>query len=194
MKNYLNLILIVLFAVLLISVSALISKTIEQGKEIDRKTSNIVALNSNLETYRNFANQSVAKTRALTYTNAEYRTFKAQDTQTIKELKIRLKNALNTTNIETQTITEFKTKLIYTPKDTCFVYKDEFYDVNGCIINDSVAQNIKSKEKLFLVLHSEFTKHFWFIRYGRKVTNITAKTANPNSSITALEFVELKKK
>lgn len=194
MKNYLNILILVIFGVLVISVSALINKTIEQSKEIERKTSNIIALNSNLETYKNSLNQSVAKIRALSYTNAEFKTFKAKDVETIKQLKIRLKNALNTTNIETQTITEFKTKLIYTPKDTCFVYKDEFYDVNGCIINDSVAQNIKSKEKLFLVLHTDFTKKFLFIRYGRKVTNITAKTANPNTTITSLDYVVIKKR
>jgi type II secretory pathway pseudopilin PulG len=193
MKNYLNILILVIFGVLILSVSALISKTIEQSKEIKRKTSNIIALNSNLETYRNFANQSVAKNRALTYTNAEYRTFKAQDTQTINQLEIRLKNALNTTTIETITETKYETRLIQIKEDTCFNFSDKYTDVSGCITSGLVKGKVISRDSLFIVVHTERAKKFWFIKYGLKVTNVTAKTANPNTTILGIEHTVLKR-
>jgi len=193
MKNYFNIILIVLLSVSLITTSVLISKTVKQAKELKLKASNIEVLNSKLQTYRNSLNQSVAKIRSITYTNAEYKAYKQEDIQTIKQLNIRLKNALNTTNVNTVIETRYKSKLIYTPKDTCFSFKDNYSTVNGCINNNYVVGTTTNKDSLFLVVHTEYTKRFWFIKYGLKVSNVTAKAANPNTTITGLQFIEIKK-
>lgn len=193
MKQYLNLLLFVILAALMISVSALISENAKKGKEIERISQNISVANDSVRYYKDRAGEHVATIGALSYTVGEYERFMAKDKQTISDMKIKLKNALNTTKVETKTEVVFKEKLIYKPDSTvCFEFSDSFTSIDACINEDSIVGKFTNKENLFLVVHTEKTKRFLWWRYGTKVTDISAKSENPNTTIEKLQYTIIK--
>ena len=193
MKQYLNLLLFVLLAVLMISVSALISENAKNEKEIERISQNISVANDSVRYYKDRAGEYVATIGALIYTVGEYERFMAKDKETINYMKIKLKNALNTTNVETKTEVVFKEKLIYKPDSTvCFEFSDSFTSIDACINKDSIAGIFKNREELFLVVHTKKTKRFLWWRYGTKITDISAKSENPNTTISKIQYTIIK--
>ena len=193
MKQYLNLLLFVILATLMISVSALISENAKNEKEIERISKNISVANDSINYYRDKAGEYVATIGALSYTVGEYERFMAKDKQTISDMKIKLKNALNTTKVETKTEVIFKEKLIYKPDSTvCFEFSDSFTSIDACINKDSIVGKFTNKENLFLVVHTEKTKRFLWWRYGTKVTDISAKSENPNTTISKIQYTIIK--
>lgn len=193
MKQYLNLLLFVILAVLMISVSALISENAKKEKEIERISQNISVANDSVRYYKDRAGEHVATIGALSYTIGEYERFMAKDKETINDMKIKLKNALNTTKVETKTEVVFKEKLIYNPDSTvCFEFSDGWSSIDACINEDSIVGKFTNKENLFLVVHTEKTKRFLWWRYGTKVTDISAKSENPNTTIEKLQYTIIK--
>ena len=193
MKNYLNLLLFVLIAVLMISVSALISQNINQAKEINRQKQNVYSLNDTISHIKNKNGEYIAKISSMTYTLGEYERFMAKDAQTIKDMNIKLKNALNSTKIVTVTETKFKEKIIMQPDSTtCFDYTDGWTSISACFSKDSIAGKFSNREELFLVVYTERTKKFLWWRYGAKITNITAKSENKNTTISELKYTVFK--
>lgn len=193
MKQYLNLLLFVILAALMISVSALISENAKKEKEIERISKNISVANDSVRYYKDRVGEHVATIGALSYTVGEYERFMAKDKQTISDMKIKLKNALNTTKVETKTEVVFKEKLIYKPDSTvCFEFSDSFTSIDACINEDSIVGKFTNKENIFLVVHTEKTKRFLWWRYGTKVTDISAKSENPNTTIEKLQYTIIK--
>ena len=193
MKQYLNLLLFVILATLMISVSALISENAKKEKEIERISKNISVANDSVRYYKDRVGEHVATIGALSYTVGEYERFMAKDKQTISDMKIKLKNALNTTKVETKTEVVFKEKLIYKPDSTvCFEFSDSFTSIDACINKDSIVGKFTNKENLFLVVHTEKTKRFLWWRYGTKVTDISAKSENPNTTISKIQYTIIK--
>lgn len=193
MKQYLNLLLFVILAVLMVSVSALISENSKQKKEIARQAQNTNVLNDSISTFKNKHGEYISKIGALRYTVGEYERLMAKDKETISNMKIKLKNALNTTKVETKTEVVFKEKLIYKPDSTvCFEFSDGWSSIDACINEDSIVGKFTNKENLFLVVHTEKTKRFLWWRYGTKVTDISAKSENPNTTIEKLQYTIIK--
>ena len=193
MKQYLNLLLFVILAVLMVSVSALISENSKQKKEIARQAQNTNVLNDSISTFKNKHGEYISKIGALSYTVGEYERLMAKDKQIISDMKIKLKNALNTTKVETKTEVVFKEKLIYNPDSTvCFEFSDGWSSIDACINEDSIVGKFTNKENLFLVVHTEKTKRFLWWRYGTKVTDISAKSENPNTTIEKLQYTIIK--
>lgn len=193
MKQYLNLLLFVILATLMISVSALISENAKKEKEIERISQNISIANDSVRYYKDRSGEYVATIGALSYTVGEYKRFMAKDKETINDMKIKLKNALNTTNVETKTEVVFKEKLIYKPDSTvCFEFSDSFTSIDACINKDSIAGIFKNREELFLVVHTKKTKRFLWWRYGTKITDISAKSENPNTTISKIQYTIIK--
>jgi len=177
----------------MISVSALISENAKKEKEIERISQNISVANDSVRYYKDRVGEHVATIGALSYTVGEYERFMAKDKQTISYMKIKLKNALNTTKVETKTEVVFKEKLIYKPDSTvCFEFSDSFTSIDACINEDSIVGKFTNKENLFLVVHTEKTKRFLWWRYGTKVTDISAKSENPNTTIEKLQYTIIK--
>lgn len=193
MKQYINLLLFVVLAILMISVSELISENAKKEKEIERISQNISVANDSVLYYKDKAGEYVATIGALNYTVGEYERFMAKDKETINNMKIKLKNALNSTKVETKTEVVFNEKLIYKPDSTvCFEFSDSFTSIDACINKDSIVGKFTNKENLFLVVHTEKTKRFLWWRYGTKVTDISAKSENPNTTIEKLQYTIIK--
>lgn len=171
-------------------------------KEVTRQTTNVEVLNSKLETYRITVNThvkkingkdslislNVGKIQALTYTVNQYKDFEATNNQTITELKIKLKTAENSSNIETNTITNTVSIL----KDSCFSQKTEWQDISGCILKGKISIQTVNRDSLFAVINTVSKHNFWFVHWGEKVSSLTAVSKNPNTTIAGLKFVILK--
>ena len=193
MKKYIYLgIAAVLF---LMSVALVISfdKIEKQKAEISRKTQNIEVLSGEITTSKTKSEQLMSKIGALTYTAGEYERLKAKDAETIADMKIRLKNVSNSTRIQTVTETKFVEKLITQPDSTiCFDYSDKFNAFSGCLNKDSIFGKFSNREELFLVVHTKKTKKFLFWEYGRKITEISAKSENPETRIIKIDYIVVK--
>lgn len=193
MKKYIYLgIAAVLF---LMSVALVISfdKIGKQKAEISRKTQNIEVLNGEIKTSKTNSEQLMSKIGALTYTVGEYERLKAKDAEIIADMKIRLKNVSNSTRIQTVTETKFVEKLITQPDSTiCFDYSDKFNVFSGCLSKDSIFGKFSNREELFLVVHTKKTKKFLFWEYGRKITEISAKSENPETRISKIDYIVIK--
>jgi len=193
MKKYIYLgIAAVLF---LMSLALVISfdKIGKQKAEISRKTQNIEVLSGEITTSKTKSEQLMSKIGALTYTVGEYERLKAKDAETIADMKIRLKNVSNSTRIQTVTETKFVDKLITQPDSTiCFDYSDKFNAFSGCLNKDSIFGKFSNREELFLVVHTKRTKKFLFWEYGRKITEISAKSENPETRISKIDYIVVK--
>ena len=193
MKKYIYLgIAAVLF---LMSLALVISfdKIEKQRAEISRKTQNIEVLSGEITTSKTKSEQLMSKIGALTYTVGEYERLKAKDAETIADMKIRLKNVSNSTRIQTITETKFVDKLITQPDSTiCFDYSDKFNAFSGCLNKDSIFGKFSNREELFLVVHTKRTKKFLFWEYGRKITEISAKSENPETRISKIDYIVVK--
>ena len=193
MKKYIYLgIAAVLF---LMSVALVISfdKIGKQNAEISRKTQNIEVLSGEITTSKTKSEQLMSKIGALTYTVDEYERLKAKDAETIADMKIRLKNVSNSTRIQTVTETKFVDKLITQPDSTiCFDYSDKFNAFSGCLNKDSIFGKFSNREELFLVVHTKKTKKFLCWEYGRKITEISAKSENPETRISKIDYIVVK--
>ena len=193
MKKYIYLgIAAVLF---LMSVALVISfdKIEKQKAEISRKTQNIEVLSGEITTSKTKSEQLMSKIGALTYTVGEYERLKAKDAETIADMKIRLKNVSNSTRIQTVTETKFVDKLITQPDSTiCFDYSDKFNAFSGCLNKDSIFGKFSNREELFLVVHTKKTKKFLCWEYGRKITEISAKSENPETRISKIDYIVVK--
>lgn len=193
MKKYIYLgIAAVLF---LMSLALVISfdKIGKQEAEISRKTQNIEVLSGEITTSKTKSEQLMSKIGALTYTVGEYERLKVKDAETIADMKIRLKNVSNSTRIQTVTETKFVEKLITQPDSTiCFDYSDKFNAFSGCLNKDSIFGKFSNREELFLVVHTKRTKKFLFWEYGRKITEISAKSENPETRISKIDYIVVK--
>ena len=193
MKKYIYLgIAAVLF---LMSLALVISfdKIGKQEAEISRKTQNIEVLNGEITTSKTKSEQLMSKIGALTYTVDEYERLKSKDAETIADMKIRLKNVSNSTRIQTVTETKFVEKLITQPDSTiCFDYSDKFNAFSGCLNKDSIFGKFSNREELFLVVHTKKTKKFLCWEYGRKITEISAKSENPETQISKIDYIVVK--
>jgi len=193
MKKYIYLgIAAVLF---LMSLALVISfdKIGKQKAEISRKTQNIEVLSGEITTSKTKSEQLMSKIGALTYTVGEYERLKAKDAETIADMKIRLKNVSNSTRIQTITETKFVDKLITQPDSTiCFDYSDKFNAFSGCLNKDSIFGKFSNREELFLVVHTKRAKKFLFWEYGRKITEISAKSENPETRISNIDYIIVK--
>lgn len=181
MKNYLNLLVFVLFAVLLGSVSYLIYSNEELKKENTRQKNNIETLNDS-NTYLKDKNGNLfVQVGSLDYTVKELKKYRGEDAKLITDLNIKLKNVQTITKTEYKVETEFKDKLIYKDSLTCFDWSDGYTRFSGCMDKDSIAAKAEYTDSITAVVSLERPYKWWFIKYGKKVPKLSAKCENPNA-------------
>ena len=193
MKKYIYLGIAAVLFLMSVALVILFDKIGKQKAEISRKTQNIEVLSGEITTSKTKSEQLMSKIGALTYTVGEYERLKTKDAETIADMKIRLKNVSNSTRIQTVTETKFVEKLITQPDSTiCFDYSDKFNAFSGCLNKDSIFGKFSNREELFLVVHTKKTKKFLFWEYGRKITEISAKSENPETRISKIDYIVVK--
>ena len=150
---------------------------------------------------------NAAKVSELQFTLKEYKKYRTQDLQLIEQLNIRKSDLQKVIDSQTQTINNLSTKLndsiridvITNAADTlkCFDYKSKWTDVSGCIDlkYDSISLQIKNRESLKIVETVIYKRFLGFLWKTNKVKDrqVDVVSENPNTTITNLDYVSIKR-
>lgn len=194
MKKYLIVALAVLVGVIYVQQNALSKRK----RELKRVAENQVSLLTELKTYRNDLNQSVAEVNRLKLNRREFRRHFADMEETIKSLGIKLKRAESAaaTGTKTEIVieTEVRDSIVYRERvDTlrCLDIREPYFSLSGCIESDVFKGNIQIRDTLSQVVH-RVPRKFLFFRWGTKAIRQTVLSSNPYTEINYSEYVELK--
>lgn len=180
MRKYL----IIACLLLVIAVGFLFNKVKRQKVELDRKQNNIEALNLEATRYRTEKGQFAEQIRSLSLKKSELELFNSDLQETVKDLKIKLRDVKSAHTVETKLEIHTVTKTI---RDTIpGVYRFEYYDgwnrIEGKVSPDSTEINNSSVDSLAVINHIK-QKRFLFFRIGKPKILTTVTNRNPKNSI-----------
>lgn len=148
--------------------------------------------------YKVLDNLNAIKIASLSLSLNDYKKYRAEDYEVIKELTKheKLSSAQSIQPKTTQVITTTVRDTIYCDTVKAFNYKSKYTDVDGLIWSDSVQLIIANREELIITQSLE-KKKFLGIRlpiwlFGSKCSNIRVVSKNPNTQIINSEFVNIK--
>ena len=150
---------------------------------------------------------NAAKVSELQFTLKEYKKYRAQDLQLIEQLKVKKSDLQKVIDLQTETINSLSTKLndsiridtVTNIIDTlkCFDYKSKWTDVSGCIDLkcNSINLQIKNRESLKIVETVVYKRFLGFLWKTNKVKDrqVDVVSENPNTTITNLDYVSIKR-
>lgn len=150
---------------------------------------------------------NAAKVSELQFTLKEYKKYRMQDLQLIKQLKLKKSNIHTVIAAQTEAMSSFSIKLndsiridtVTNITDTlkCFDYKSKWTDVSGCIDLkcDSINLQIKNRESLKIVETVVYKRFLGFLWKTNKVKDrqVDVVSENPNTTITNLDYVSIKR-
>lgn len=150
---------------------------------------------------------NAAKVSELQFTLKEYKKYRAQDLQLIEQLKVKKSDLQKVIDSQMETINSLSAKLndsiridtITNIVDTlkCFNYKSKWTDVSGCIDlkHDSINLQIKNRESLKIVETVVYKRFLGFLWKTNKVKDrqVDVVSENPNTTITNLDYVSIKR-
>ena len=159
------------------------------------------------QAYRVSDSLNAAKVSELQFTLKEYKKYRAQDLQLIEQLKVKKSDLQKVIDSQTETINSLSAKLndsiridtITNVADTlkCFDYKSKWTDVSGCIDlkHDSINLQIKNRESLKIVETVVYKRFLGFLWKTNKVKDrqVDVVSENPNTTITNLDYVSIKR-
>jgi len=178
----LNILLFTIIAVLILSLAATIRLSNKYKADKERLFENLQLSQDSSKTYRTRSGQLAAVKQAQSLTLDEFATLRQKDVQTIKDLKIRLKNVKAVIKTEYVVKTEFKEKLVQVNDSVqCFEWSDNYFKFDGCMSADSIVAKAEYKDTLQIFIDNRRTKRFLFIHYGKRKEHVTAISANPNA-------------
>lgn len=144
---------------------------------------------------------NAAKIYGLQLTLDEYKQYKSEDLQLIKQLKLKKSNLEDIISAQLQTINSFSCKstdtVIYM-LDTIqsFSYNSKWIEVSGNIYpkSDSVSIQIKNRESLKIVETVVYKRFLGFLWKTNKVKNrqVDIVSENPHTSIIDFDYVTIK--
>ena len=159
------------------------------------------------QAYRVSDSLNAAKVSELQFTLKEYKKYRAQDLQLIEQLKVKKSDLQKVIDSQTETINSLSAKLndsiridtVTNIADTlkCFDYKSKWTDVSGCIDlkRDSINIQIKNRESLKIVETVVYKRFLGFLWKTNKVKDrqVDVVSENPNTTITNLDYVSIKR-
>ena len=166
------------------------------------------------QTYKVSDSLNAAKVSELQFTLKEYKKYRVQDLQLVEQLKIKKSDLQKVIGSQMETLNILSAKLNDSIKvdtifntsyvaintaDTlkCFGYKSKWTDVSGCIDlkRDSINLQIKNRESLKIVETVVYKRFLGFLWKTNKVKDrqVDVVSENPNTTITNLDYVSIKR-
>lgn len=157
-----------------------------------------------MESYKVADSLNAVKIKGLELTLDEYKKYKEDNLELIKQLNIRKAELVKTVDLQAATIRAISMRL----KDTiisgqeldtlkCFMYKSKWLDISGCVslTKDSVNLNVNNREELCIVESVKYKRFLGFLwRTNRiKERSVSVISLNPHTAITNADFVSVNK-
>lgn len=170
------------------------------------KNNQEVLLDSN-KSYKVRDSLNAVNVKLLELKMSELKKYREEDITLINDLKLSKSQLEKIISLKAEAINSLKAALkdsiirdtITNQIDTlkCFNYKSVWIDVDGCIHKDSVNLQVKNREKLKVVESLE-KKKFWFMKlpiwlFGYKNKQLDVISLNPNTTITNVEYISVRK-
>ena len=129
---------------------------------------------------------------------SEYKKYRKEDTELIKKLRADKPQTIVKTKTETKykIKTELRDSVIYKDTLKAINYSSYWTDLHGFISKDTIQINIANREELVLVESLQRKKFLgiklpgWLFGYKQKTLDVVSK--NPNTTITDIEYVNLR--
>lgn len=197
MKTKLILIVSVVFILLSVGIYSLYE--LWQSEKSKRQTAerNITALVSDIETYRTDNGELVTKIQGLELNSKSLKQVQGKLYNEISGLKLKLKNAISVTEVETEDkFTNPDTIYLTAKNDTIktFEYSDNWRYISAEITNNKINPGnlvTKMNDSLYSVPVITY-KGWWFWKKPKSI-EVHFKNKNPNVSITGANFIYLNK-
>ena len=161
-------------------------------------------LNENLW-YKAIDSLNAVKVSELQLSLNEYKKYREQDLNLIKQLKINKSELQKVITSNAETINYMSIRLKDTIRldtiiniiDTikCFTYNSKWTDLQGIINKDSVSIQIKNRESLKVIESVKYKRFLGFLWRTHKIKSrkIDIVSENPNTSIINVEAISLSK-
>lgn len=161
---------------------------------------NQATLLDKVEYYQTENGKNVASVQKLTLSLDELKEHYDLICKTADELNIKLKRlegaSTTVANTEVHFVTEIRDSIVYRDGKldsiVAFNWRDPWTDVQGEIVDKSVALNIESRDTLVQLIH-RVPKQWWFFKWGCKAIRQEIVSTNPHTEIVYSEYIELKK-
>lgn len=158
------------------------------------------SLLSDVDYYKTESGKNAASVQKLTLSLDELKEHYDLICKTADELNIKLKRlegaSTTVTNTEVRFVTEIRDSIVYRDGKldsiVAFNWRDPWTDVQGEIVDKSVALNIESRDTLVQLIH-RVPKQWWFFKWGCKAIRQEVVSTNPHTEIVYSEYIELKK-
>ena len=192
MSKYFYLTFFTLLSLFIISV-----KTCRSNKEeANRLAQNQNTLMTEIDYYIFRDSLHVASINQLILDQSEFKRYKSETAELIKDLEIKLKRVESTSKTVVKTEykiqTTIKDSIVYKDTLKCFDYKNKHIDVAGCFSKDTVNLDIASRDTIVQVVH-RIPRRFLFFNYGTKGIKQEILSLNPYTTIVYTEYIKLKK-
>lgn len=161
-------------------------------------------LNENLW-YKAIDSLNAVKVSELQLSLNEYKKYREQDLNLIRQLKINKSELQKVITSNTETINYMSIRLkdtirldtIINTTDTikCFTYNSKWTDLQGIINKDSISIQIKNRESLKVIESVKYKRFLGFLWRTHKIKSrkIDIVSENPNTSIINVEAISLSK-
>ena len=192
---------ILIVVILITSIGTLVWRYKVERSERIRLDGNQATLLEDACRYKTKDSLNVLSIGQLELSKSEFKQYKKESVETIKELNIKLKRVRSVQNTKTITKIEFKTimkdSLVIVDnmvRDTlkCMEYKNAHVDFAACFVGDSIEASIIIPVGLTQVIH-RIPKKFLFFKWGTKAIKQEMFSDNPYTVISYSEYIEFKK-
>lgn len=129
---------------------------------------------------------------------SEYKKYRREDVELIKKLRADKPQTITKTVLDTKykIVTQLKDSIIYKDTLKAINYTSHWTDLRGFINKDTIQIKIANREELVLVESLKRKKFIgiklpgWLFGYKQKTLDVVSK--NPNTTITNIEYVNLR--
>lgn len=171
-------------------------------QERNRYERNTESLLLDVTQYKIRDSLNAAKVGALELTIQEYKRFRANDAELIKQLKQRNRDLAAVNKTQSQTIIELRA----VPRDTVVLVRDSvrvpavevhcgdaWYNFDGILTKDEFTGKMEHRDSLLLVESIRYKRFLWWKTKRIKDRQLDCVSKSPHNFIRGLEYVVIEK-
>lgn len=198
---------IIIFAFILIAlITTIVIESLmfnKVSREKARYVSNTHVLLGEIGSYRTKDSLNAVQVGVLELKIKEFEKYRAEDAQTIKNLRIRNRDLQNVISSQSELILRMEapvrdTIIYYDSKPDSlktFEFHNPWTDLTGVIGNEIVTCTLSHRDTLLIVSSVKYKRFLGFLWKTNKIKDrqVNAVSKDPNNQILGLEFIEIER-